>query len=337
MQHDEQEAELLLRLQRGLPLAPRPFAQLGAGVDLTEEQVLDRVRALFERGLARRLGGVFDGRALGYRSTLAAAAVPADALETAAARLAPEPGITHLYAREGCPSLWFTITAPADGLAAACARLTAALAPWEVLNLPTRRTFKIGVVLDPRALRDARPEPADAVDRWADPEAPPDPRADPPTPAERALVRRLQQRLPVTAAPFADLAVELGWTEAALLARLETWQQAGVLRRVGLVLYHRAAGFQANAMCVWQVPDDRVGAAGWALARSPDVTHCYERVAHPSFPFNLFAMLHAGARPAAAAAADRLAVTAGLPHVHLLFSTREFKKTSPVFFAEPPA
>jgi len=339
MTNADRHDELLLGLQRGLPLTQRPFARLGDGLDLTENQVLARVRALFERGLARRLGGVFDGRALGYDSTLAAASVPTEKLEAAAARLAPEPGITHLYAREGCPNLWFTVTAPTGCLSAAWVRLAAALAPWEAISLPTRRTFKIGVVLDPRALKGGpavgagRAAVSDMSDRPAEPAAPP----APPTPVERALVCRLQQMLPVTATPFADLAAELGWTEAALLARLQTWHRVGVLRRVGLVLRHRAAGFHANAMCVWQVPDDRVGAAGSALARCPDVTHCYERVPHPSFPFNVFAMLHAGTRPAAAAAAERLAAAAGLPHGQLLFSTREFKKTSPVFFAETPS
>lgn len=333
----DRESELLLRLQRGLPLTPRPFERLGETLGLAEDAVLAQVRAFFGRGMVRRLGGVFDGRRLGYDSTLGAADVPPEALAGAAARLAPEPGVTHVYARDGHPNLWFTVTAPAERLHAAFTRLTVALAPWETFSLPARRLFKIGVVLDVRALADggrariARPDQADHSDRTALAASPP---AAPPTPAERGLVRRLQGTLPVTAAPFAALAAELGWTEAALLARLEAWRQAGVLRRVGLALHHRAAGFHANALCVWQVPDDRLAAAGRVLARCPDVTHGYERVPHPLFPFNLFAMLHAGTHAAAADAAQRLAAEAGLRGGRLLFSTREFKKTSPVFFTE---
>jgi DNA-binding Lrp family transcriptional regulator len=330
----DQNDELLVCLQRGLPLESRPFASLGAELGLTGDAVLAQVRALFERGTARRLGGVFDGRALGYDSTLMAADVPAAAIDAAAARLAAEEGITHLYEREGIPSLWFTVTAPAAQLAATVARLTASLAPSEAFSLPARRTFKIGVVLDPRSLTGvprARPDAPRQPDR-----AGPSPLRPiaPLTPAERALVRRLQGALPLTPAPFAALADELGWAEADLLTRLNLWRQTGVLRRVGLVLHHREAGFQSNVMCVWQVSDDHVAAAGQALARCPEVTHCYDRVPHPRFSFNLFAMLHAGTRPAAEAAAARLAASAGLSAARLLFSTREFKKTSPLYFAE---
>lgn len=322
---------LLVRLQRGLPLVAHPFHRLGAELGLTGEEVLARLRTLFECGVARRLGGVFDGHALGYPSTLVAADVPAAALESAAVRLASESRITHLYAREGRPTLWFTVTAPAEQLATTLARLAKALAPWELIDLPARRTFKIGVVLDPRTLTGGTHA---ALDEPAAPEARAAPVVTCVSPVERALVRRLQGTLPLTAAPFASLAAELGWAEATILARLADWQQGGVLRRVGLVLHHREAGFRANVMCVWQVSADQVVAAGRALARCTAVTHCYERVPQPDFPFNLFAMLHAGSRPAAEALAAGLAASAGLGSARLCFSVREFKKTSPVYFEE---
>ena len=336
--NDFLNAELLVRLQRGLPLVTRPFQALGSELGLAEDAVLAQVQALFETGLGRRLGGVFDGRRLGYDSMLVAAEVPDDALPDAATRVTPQPGVTHCYARDGRPNLWFTVTAPVDRLPAVLAQLTAALAPWPTISLPARRTFKIGVVLDLRRLEGGTgAPPEDPAGRSNSPGLSADsmpPATQSLAPAERELVRRLQHSLPLVAAPFAALAAELGWREEALLARLARWQQAGVLRRVCLVLHHRAAGFHANALCAWRVADDRLATAGRVLARGPEITHCYERAPHPLFPFNLFAMLHADTRPATEAAALRLAAAAGLCHGRLLFSTREFKKSSPVFFAE---
>ena len=327
---DTREAGLLLALQRGLPLVPRPFAALAAQLDLTEDAVLEQAAAFVRAGLVRRFGAVFDARGLGYDSTLCAVDVPEADVERAAALLQPHPGITHCYQRAGAPALWFTLTAPADALADEIEAATRLMAPWPLMNLPTRRTFKIGVVLDVR--RQAEPVPTPAVG----PSRPADNRGAPRTfsERERELVRRLQADIPLTAEPFAALASELRFDSEALLTLLNAWQQAGILRRVGLVPYHRELGFAVNGMCVWKADTLHLEAAGRVLASAPEVTHCYERVMQPGFPFNLFAMLHAATLSAAEAALARLTAAAGLSGGRMLVSVREFKKTSPHFFTE---
>jgi len=142
---DAQDA-LLVALQSGLPFDRRPFARLGTDLGLSGEDVLARVRALFDSGVARRFGAVFDSRSLGYDSTLCAADVPGGLLETAAALLHPHPGITHCYERDGHPNLWFTLTVPAADLRPELNRLAAALAPAELMSLPALRRFKIEAV-----------------------------------------------------------------------------------------------------------------------------------------------------------------------------------------------
>jgi len=325
-------AGLLLALQRGLPLVARPFAALAEPLGLTEAAALEQAQGFVRDGLVRRFGAVFDARRLGYDSTLCTVDVPVADVERIAARLQPHPGITHCYQRTGAPALWFTLTAPAAALAGEVAAAAERVAPWPLLNLPARRVFKIGVVLDVRR----RGAPAAA----AEPPAAPVPAAAPDGAArnfnarERALVRRLQAGVPLAAEPFAAVAAELSWDPAELLALLNGWQRAGILRRIGLVPYHRELGFEVNGMCVWRVDSARLEAAGRTVAAAPEVTHCYERVMDDRFPYNFFAMLHAGTRPAAEAALARLGAAAGLTGGRMLISTREFKKTSPVFFME---
>jgi len=89
-------------------------------------------------------------------------------------------------------------------------------------------------------------------------------------------------------------------------------------------------------MCVWPAPADRVAAAGHGMAESPSVTHCYERPTSAAFPYNLYAMIHARTREEAVDIFERLGVEAGLSGGRMLWSVREFKKASPVFFCEPP-
>lgn len=319
------EARLLVILQQGLPITARPFAHIGQQLGLSEEGVLARVRALFESGVARRFGAVFESSKLGYMSTLCAADVPAAELEAAAARMAPHPGITHCYEREGQPNLWFTMTALADELRQELDRVSAALGPYEVLSLPALQKFKIEAVFGkseagrgPRvATKESRP-------------------TTPLPERERKVVRRLQASIAVSEDPFGVLANDLEMKPDDLLALLKRWETEGVIRRIGLILRHRQLGFSANSMCVWKAEADRIQAAGGILAKSPHVTHCYERPSFAAFPYNLYAMIHARSREEAIGIFEQLGTDAGLSDGRMLWSVREFKKTSPVFFCEPP-
>ena len=323
------QPELLLALQRGLPLVERPFAVLGERVGLSETAVLDCVAGMMASGAARRLGAVFDSRSLGYESTLCAVDVPSANLEEVAARLTPSTGITHCYEREGRPNLWFTLTAPKDGLTAERIRVAALLHPHALLDLPSVRTFKIEAVFDTRSIdghADSRKSQA-RVRHLHQPRALEKP--------ERTVVRRFQDSIPLVPEPFTALGNELGWTAKDLLALLAQWKESGILRRIGLIVRHRELGFAANGMGVWQVDPPQAAEAGRVLASVPDVTHCYERRLHALFPFNLFAMIHAGNRDDLYRLWERMTATAGLKAGQLLVSAREFKKSSPRFFEEP--
>jgi DNA-binding Lrp family transcriptional regulator len=320
------DKQLLVALQKGLPLEPRPFARLSAPLGLTEAAVLEKVHALFASGVARRFGAVFDARSLGYESTLCATDLPTTTMEAAARRIVSHPGITHCYERDGHPNLWFTMTAPAGEVAREIERVAAALgAAQAVWSLPALRLFKIEAVFGKESEAAARPAAARATTPAA-----------PLTEREQQVVRRLQADLAVTENPFGTIAAELAYDSAELLALLQRWQQSGIIRRIGLVLRHRQLGLSANSMCVWPVPPERIEAAGTSLARSPHVSHCYERPCFAAFPYNLYAMIHAPSREAAVALFEQLQGDAGLTNGRMLWSMREFKKASPIFFGAPP-
>jgi DNA-binding Lrp family transcriptional regulator len=125
------------------------------------------------------------------------------------------------------------------------------------------------------------------------------------------------------------VAERLGTTEATVLERLAALGRVGLIRRFGVVVRHHELGYCANAMTVWDVPDDIVSDAGQRIATMPGVTLCYRRPRRrPDWPYNLFCMVHGRDRDAVAAAVDRItqdAGLAGLPRA-VLFSRRRFKQ-----------
>lgn len=319
--------DLIVALQEGLPVERRPFAVIGESLGLSEEAVVARLRDLFETGVARRLGAVFDSRSLGYESTLCAADIPAAELVAAAGRIHPHPGITHCYEREGHPNLWFTLTAPRSSLETELARISKAIGPYGVMSLPALRKFKIEAVFGTSSKGNRGGEPGGGGFPGE---------TLPPLLSEREkdVVRCLQGSIALERDLFGAVARQVGYGPAELIALLQRWQGDGIIRRIALVVRHRQLGFSANSMCVWKVAPEALEAAGQGMARSPHVTHCYERPSSPSFPYNLYAMIHGRSPDEAMAIFRKLGDDAGLAGGKMMWSVREFKKSSPIFFCE---
>jgi DNA-binding Lrp family transcriptional regulator len=330
---DNTDAELLLTLQRGITLVERPYSRICGKLGLSEEHVVERLASYLETGIARRFGAVFDSRGLGYNSTLCAVDVPHDDLDRAAGLVTPHPGVTHCYEREGSPNLWFTVTAHAESLQDELARMADLFAPYRLLDLPAIKRFKIQAVFDTR-------KPDATADSAAGTEPGPPQKEHNRTTAlqlneqQRSIVRRFQGMIPLTSTPFSDAAAELEMETEALLSMLTEWKDTGALRRIALIVRHRKLGFNANSMCVWPATPDKVTEAGPILAGNKAVTHCYERPSFDSFPFNLYAMVHADTPDAVTGLFNRLSSDAGLSDGRMMVSAREFKKSSPVFFYE---
>lgn len=316
-------------LQRGIPLESRPFAHLADELGCGEDDIVDFLCRCRERGMVRRFGAVFDTRRLGYASALCAVRLAPAELEAAVAALVPLKGVTHCYLRElpadwpmrdgveQFPNLWFTLSCPRDVFAAMADEVRARLGGGEMHVLPALRRYKVDVVFG--AATRVRDELVDDD--------------QPVTAADRAVIRALQGDTEVRGDYFAALSASVGMTEWDFLSRLELWRRNGRLKRIGLLLAHRQAGWTSNGMCCWRVEGD-TSEIGRALASCGEVTHCYERPQVPCFPYNIFAMVHARSPEEATAQYARLEAAAGLSGGVMLVSTREYKKTSMTFFAD---
>ena len=142
---DNLDKRLLDIIQTDFPLEPRPYAVLGERLQLTEAEVLARVRALRQRGLIRRIGANFQSAALGFRSTLCAAKVPQDKLDAFVAEVNALPGATHNYLRGHAYNVWFTLIGPSWDAVCATLEELSRRTGVDILNLPASRLYKIRV------------------------------------------------------------------------------------------------------------------------------------------------------------------------------------------------
>ncbi|AYH45148.1 AsnC family transcriptional regulator [Azoarcus sp. DN11] len=321
---------LLNDFQRGFPLVSRPFAALADECGLREDEVLDALRAWQASGVVSRVGAVFAPRRIGA-SALAALAAPAERLEEIAARVSAIAEVNHNYQREHAYNLWFVVTAASPGRLREIVDGIERDTGCAVIVLPLEEEFHIDLGFDlagaARTANACATSSAQAISAAACalPEL------------ERGLMRALQEGLPLRSQPFDVLGRKAGLREAMVIEMIERWLADGIVKRFGIVVRHHELGFRANAMCVWDVPDEEVGRLGRLLAAEPAVTLCYRRRrALPGWRYNLFCMIHGRSRDAVRMARDDMARRHGLDlWMHeVLFSCRRFKQQGACYLTD---
>ncbi|MHB8156958.1 MAG: siroheme decarboxylase subunit beta [Desulfocucumaceae bacterium] len=151
---------------------------------------------------------------------------------------------------------------------------------------------------------------------------------------EKAIIKALQEGLPLVSRPFKAMAEKLGISEEALIDTIQDMKARGLIRRFGAAVRHQDLGYSANAMVVWDAPGSEVERAGKIFSGFPGVSHCYERQISGDWEYNLFTMVHGRAIEDCHAMAGAMSKASGLSKYRVLFSTEELKKISMKYFIE---
>jgi siroheme decarboxylase len=325
-QMDETDKKLLNDIQWVFPLVDRPYAEIAAKHGLSEDEVMRRVSVLKGLGLIRQINAIFDTRRLGYKSALIAFAVKPDKLDAVADRINEHPGVSHNYERNHEYNMWFTLAVPpGEEMKDELDRMAALDGVMKYRLLPTLKMYKIGVKLDMVNEDAENPKPTEEVKEL-------NPDRLEITERDKEFVRELQKDLQVVKEPFREIAENLCITTQQLFGKAREYESIGLMRRFAAILRHRDAGFVANGMVVWHVPEDRVDDVGFKLAAYPQVSHCYRRPIYPDWQYNVFSMIHARTLDAAEKMAVEMSEMIGVSDYKILFSSREFKKERVKYF-----
>jgi len=328
----DDDKRLMNALQSRFPLDPEPFTAIARAIEMPAEEVKARTQRLLDERIIREITPIFDTRALGYESMLVAAKVDAQNPHRAARIINAHPGVSHNYLRTHEFNLWFTIATPPDsalGLEGTLKVLQEETGAESIRQLPTLTLFKINMNLEMEQGTDALATAVDAT-------PPRELEAQPYDETDVAVIRALQGPMAVVDRPYDAAAVEAGMRTEALLDHLEGMVERKILRRVAAILYHRRAGFSANGMGVWRVPEDEVLEVGRRMAAVRGISHCYQRPTYPDWPYSVFTMAHGRSKDECDAILDRIAEDHGLHGEDraVLYSSTEFKKVRLHYFTE---
>ncbi|MGH2880584.1 MAG: Lrp/AsnC family transcriptional regulator [Solirubrobacteraceae bacterium] len=327
---DDLDKRLLNLMQGSFPIEPRPFQRVAELAQVAEAEVLSRVQRLLDERIIRQVTPIFDTRALGYSSMLVAAKVDAENPHRAAQAINAHPGVSHNYLRNHEFNLWFTIATEPDsslGLQGTLDVLAREAGAESVRQLPTLKLFKIRMDLEMEGDTKALASAAVATEPI---ELEPQPYDD----RDIAVIRALQGDMPIVGEPYAPAAAELGMPQQELLDHLAGMRERGLLRRVAAILYHRRAGFSANGMGVWKVPEEQIEQVGRQMAAVRGISHCYQRPTYEDWPYSVFTMAHGRSKEECDAILDSIAQMSGIEDRATLYSSTEFKKIRLLYFTD---
>jgi DNA-binding Lrp family transcriptional regulator len=327
---DDTDKRLLNLMQGSFPIASRPYAHVAEQAGLTEQEAMSRVQHLLDERIIRQVTPIFDTRALGYSSMLVAAKVDPENPWRAAKIINEHPGVSHNYLRNHEFNIWFTIATEPDsplGLERTLEVLAGIAGAESIRQLPTLKLFKIRMDLEMEAGTEELAKAAEAVE-------PAETERQPYDELDVAVIRALQGDMPVVPEPYAPAAAQLGMPVERLLAHLEGMRERRLLRRVAAILFHRRAGFSANGMGVWKVPDGQIMELGRRMAAFRGISHCYQRPTYEDWPYSLFTMAHGRSKEECDAILDSIASDTGVDERATLYSSTEFKKIRLLYFTE---
>ncbi len=314
------EFALLNNWQRDFPLVSAPFELMGRQVGAGETAIVQALAHLSQRGAISRVGAVFAPRRLGA-GALAAVAAPPERLEEVATIINACPSVNHNYQREHHYNLWFVVTAADVAQRTQVFEQLTKQTGCPVIAMPLAEEFHIDLGFDLRSGHSAaRHECASAPVRDL-------------SAVEKRLAAVLQDGLRLCERPFAELGERAGLSEDVTLTYLLKWVTEGLIKRFGVIVRHHELGYRANAMVVFDVPDEQASDVGRQLAAQAGVTLSYRRErCLPEWPYNLYCMVHGRSREEVAPVVAQLEVIAG-KKANALFSVRRFKQCGARYFS----
>jgi siroheme decarboxylase len=325
---DDLDKRLLNLMQGSFPIAPRPYQHVAAGAGIEESEAIARVQELLDERIIRQVTPIFDTRSLGYSSMLVAAKVDPENPWRAANVINAHPGVSHNYLRNHEFNIWFTIATEPDsplGLDGTLEALAKEAGAESVRQLPTLQLFKIRMDLEMEGDTEALAKAVEVA-------PPAETQRQPYDEFDIDVIRCTQGDMPVVPEPYAPAAEKLNLPQDKLLTHLQQMQERKLLRRVAAILYHRRAGFSANGMGVWKVPDERIMEIGPRMAAFRGISHCYQRPTYEDWPYSIFTMAHGRSKDECDAILDSIAEQTGIAERATLYSSTEFKKIRLLYF-----
>ena len=318
--------EILSRIQKQFPLVAKPFKVIADELSTSEDEVLKILNEQKQENIIRQTSAIFDTKRLGYKSSLVAFKIDEDKIDKAVSIINAHPGVSHNYERNHEFNIWFTMAVAPDsklGLDKTIEILAKLTDAEDYIMLPTLKLFKINVKLNTTGKDEKKEKVKKVIHKDIELSE-----------LHHKIIQRIQYDIKFVSEPFLEIITELNIDYDTFFKVLDELQDSGMMRRFASILNHRKAGFNANAMVVWDVDEKDGEIIGEKAAAFSAVSHCYLRPKYENWPYNLFTMVHGKTTEETNGIIEDMSKEIPSKSYMPLYSSREFKKVRIEYFTK---
>jgi DNA-binding Lrp family transcriptional regulator len=318
--------EILLKIQKGFPLVSQPFKEIAKQLKIDENEVIKIIKEQKEQKIIRQISAIFDTKNLEYKSSLVAFEIDEDKIDKAVEIINAHPGVSHNYERNHKFNIWFTCAVSPNsniGLENTIKILAKLTKANDYIMLPTLKLFKISVKLDTTG-KEKKKEKVTKKEKININL----------TPLHYEIIKLLQNDIDIVSEPFKNIINKLNINYEEFFKIVKELEQSGIMRRFASILNHRKAGFNANAMVVWDINEQKSEEIGKIASSFSAVSHCYLRPKYPNWQYNLFTMIHGKTKEDTDTIIDDISKEIEYKDYMPLYSSREFKKVRLRYFTD---
>jgi len=319
------ENKLIETIQQDIPFVREPFDAMAEKLGLSVSKTIELLQDLKQRHILRQIAPIYDTKSLGYNSSLVAFKVGEEDLTEAVDILNKHPGVSHNYLRNDEFNIWFTVAIPPDstlGMENTIDILFRKTKAKKYAILNTKRVFKISArFVGNTQEKETTSKPKSFNGVLSD--------------EDKLIIKHTQYDLSLIRRPFDEISQKLNIDIDSLLNKLTEYKELGIIRRFSGLLHHKNAGFNANGMSVWKVPEDKIEDYATIMSSFKAVTHCYERTTNEHWKYNLFCMIHGKTKEDVYDVIELIKneIEENLSY-RVLFSLKEFKKVRLHYFED---
>jgi len=145
---DTIDRAIINRLQSDFPICDSPYLQVAKQLNMSEDDLLQRLQNLLDNGTLSRFGPLFHAEQMGGALSLAAVKVPEDQFDLVAEKINALPEVAHNYARNHTLNMWFVLATETLEQQSLAIQTIESQTGLTVYNMPKIKEYFVGLKLD---------------------------------------------------------------------------------------------------------------------------------------------------------------------------------------------
>ena len=144
---DDTDRSIINKLQYGFPISDYPYRDAAKELNIGEQELIDRIKAMRESGLLTRFGPLYHAENMGGALSLCAMKIPSAEFDTVAEQVNAFDEVAHNYQRDHAMNMWFVLATESIEAKLETLEKIEQQTGYPVYDMPKEKEYYVGLYL----------------------------------------------------------------------------------------------------------------------------------------------------------------------------------------------